>query len=61
MRASARVLAMRAGNVLLVGHTLAERWELPGGGVEPVETLVEGVTRECWEVRPWSSPAPTAA
>lgn len=48
-RISARVLVIRDGKVLLVGHPLAERWELPGGGVEPVETLVEGATRECWE------------
>jgi len=48
-RISARVLARRDRKVLLVRHPLAERWELPGGGVEPVETLVEGATRECWE------------
>ncbi len=25
------------------------RWDLPGGGVHPGETLIEGARRECWE------------
>lgn len=63
-RVSARVLAMRDGKLLLVEHPLAERWELPGGGVAPVETLVEGATRECWEETGYhfhaTSPAPVS-
>jgi 8-oxo-dGTP pyrophosphatase MutT (NUDIX family) len=47
----ANVLVVRGGRVLMVRQPPAwgGRWELPGGGVEAAESLLEGAARECYE------------
>lgn len=44
-----RLLAVKEGRVLLVKHTYLDSWYLPGGGVQPGETLREAVIREAAE------------
>jgi 8-oxo-dGTP pyrophosphatase MutT (NUDIX family) len=37
------------GRIFLIRHTYARGWQLPGGGVEPNETMAEALTRELRE------------
>ena len=61
---AANVLVVRDGKVLMVRQPpeWGGRWELPGGGVEAGESLLEGAARECREETGFqfvaSSPAP---
>lgn len=44
------VIINNEGNVLLLKQTYGDkRWGLPGGGVEPGETIHEAIKRECCE------------
>lgn len=49
-RVSVYAVALLHGKVLMVEPAWAPgRWDLPGGGVEPEESLLGGAQRECWE------------
>lgn len=50
-RVSAYAVVLRDENLLLVEPVWADRWELPGGGVDlqSQETLAEAASRECRE------------
>ena len=48
---AANVLVVRDGKVLMVRQPpqWGGRWELPGGGIENGEALLDGAMRECYE------------
>jgi len=48
-RPAAYGIYVRAGKVLLGRSRFTGKWDIPGGGVEPWETLTEGVEREFLE------------
>jgi 8-oxo-dGTP pyrophosphatase MutT (NUDIX family) len=49
-RVGSYVLATRAdGKVLVVETPGVDRWDPPGGGVEPGESVLAAAVRECWE------------
>lgn len=44
------VITNNEGNVLLLKQTYTDKsWGLPGGGVDPGETIHEAIKRECFE------------
>ena len=46
----ARGMVLDAENrVFLIKHTYSDGWQMPGGGVEPGETLLEALSRELME------------
>lgn len=48
-RISAYALVIRDGKCLLVKQMGNPSWELPGGGIELIESLRDGVVREAYE------------
>jgi ADP-ribose pyrophosphatase YjhB (NUDIX family) len=61
MTLGVRALVIAAdGRILLVKHSYVSGWHLPGGGVEPGETLIDALIRELREeanVEPTAPPA----
>lgn len=51
VKASVRgIIQNPAGEVLFVRHVYGGRsWALPGGALEPHESVSEAIVRECWE------------
>lgn len=49
VRPSVYACIVNAGAVALVTNTRSGRYSLPGGGVEPGESLIEALAREVWE------------
>lgn len=49
MTIGVRALLVKDDQVLLVRHSYLPGWHLPGGGVDPGETIEEGMVREVYE------------
>ena len=49
IRAGAYALIVDDHKVLMIKPAWADLWELPGGGIDGQETLIEGLTRELQE------------
>lgn len=48
-RPGAYGLLVRDGNILLSLSKFSQKWDLPGGGIEPWESLEDGLIREFFE------------
>lgn len=49
-RISAHTIVEKDGSILVIKPLYDEsKWVLPGGGVEPNESIAEGIERECYE------------
>lgn len=46
---SVRIILVKEGKTLLIHHTYADKWYIPGGGVKRGETLAQCAAREAWE------------
>jgi 8-oxo-dGTP diphosphatase len=46
VRVSAYGVAVAEGRVLLARSAFTDRWDIPGGGIEPWETIEDGLRRE---------------
>ena len=43
------ILENEKGEWLMVEPSWVKKWDLPGGGIEPHESIIEGLTREFYE------------
>lgn len=48
-RVSAYAFVKKGSKALIIKDAASGQWEFPGGGIEPYETIAEGLQRECYE------------